>query len=192
MERQRRGNGSIQEEIQAFNNQAQAANRPKVRHGKNATRQTKPLQNSYHRRTSPSSDKPPNSLKGNFICLIILIILWIIRIGTYIVRNCRRFHLRIILLTILITKTSHLYPNCFTILIILRIIRIGSLIFRNSRRMNFYNIFSTTLISKTRHLYSNCFIILIILRFVLIGILISRIGILIIRNVRLQSVSVIP
>ena len=52
----RRGNGSIQEEIQAFNNQAQAANRPKVEHGKNATRQTKPFQISYHRRTSLSSD----------------------------------------------------------------------------------------------------------------------------------------
>ena len=136
MERQRRGNGRIQEEIQAFNNQAQAANRPKVEHAKNATRQTKPFQISYHRRTSLSSDKPPISLKGNLICLIIHIILRIIRIGSSIVRNYRRFHLKIILLTILITKTRHLYPNCFIIHIILRIIRIGSFIVRNYRRFH--------------------------------------------------------
>ena len=177
MERQRRGNGSIQEEIQAFNNQAQAANRPKVEHAKNATRQTKPSQYSYHRRTSLSSDKPPISLKGNLICFIIHILLRFIRIGSFIVRNYQRFHLKIFLLTILITKTCHLYPNCFIIHNFLRFIRIGILIIRYSRRKNFYNIFSTTLISKTQHLYSNCFITHNFLRFI-------RIGILIIQNVR--------
>ena len=68
MERQRRGNGRIQEEIQAFNNQAQAADSligqrygmVKMLHGKLSH-----IKNSYHRRTSLSSDKPPISLKGN-------------------------------------------------------------------------------------------------------------------------------